>query len=129
MSPLMLALYINIGLFVALLGLQPVWRTIIHGPGFALSSLDEKKTDSVFQERLHRVKNNQLETMMLLAPIILVAELGNTPIAQAGMIAALLIASRSAYLLFALGGIPFLRSASWLVGFVAWGYLALQLIS
>jgi len=27
-----------------------------------------------------------------------------------------------------LGGVPFLRSASWLIGFLAWGYLAAQVM-
>ncbi len=120
------AVILNVLLFSLLLGAQVFLRSTTHGLRFALSSLDGKVRRSTLEDRLQRVKTNQLEFLVLLLPVMMAAAEGGTPIQHACWIALAFVAGRSLYVLVALAGIPLLRSASWLIGFSAWGYLVLQ---
>ncbi len=117
---------LNVLLFSLLLGAQVLLRSSRHGLRFALSSLDGTVQTSTLEDRLRRVKTNQLEFLGLLVPVVVIAAATGTAVQHASWIAVAFVAGRSVYVLIALAGIPVLRSASWLIGFLAWGYLLMQ---
>lgn len=127
MMTLVASLLINLIFLGALLGLQVLFRTTNHGLGYALSNLDKNNPKSILEDRLLRVKNNQLEFLVLVAPLILLALQGQTTLNHAPEIAIAFVVGRALYMFVTLAGIPFLRSASWLVGFLAWAYLLIQI--
>jgi uncharacterized MAPEG superfamily protein len=123
---LVASLLVNLIFLGALLGLQVLFRTTNHGVGYALSNLDKNNPKSILEDRLLRVKNNQLEFLVLVAPLILLVLPGQIALNHAPEIALAFVIGRAVYVLVTLAGIPFLRSASWLVGFFAWAYLLIQ---
>ena len=120
------ALMLNVLLFSMLLGAQVLLRSRTHGLRFALSSLDGKVRTSILEDRLQRVKTNQLEFLALLLPVATVAAASGTFVRHACWIALAFVAGRTLYTFVALAGVPVLRSASWLIGFLAWSYLLAQ---
>jgi len=120
------AIMLNVLLFSLLLGAQVLLRSRTHGLRFALSSLDGAVQTSTLEERLKRVKTNQLEFLILVVPVAMIAAATGTAVQHACWIALAFIAGRSLYILVALAGVPVLRSASWLIGFLAWGYMLVQ---
>ena len=120
------ALTANIVLFALLLGAQVALRSSTHGLRFALSSLDRVVQASTLEARLGRVKNNQLEFLVLLTPIVMIAVSNDMTIQHTHLISIGVVVGRLTYILVALAGIPILRSACWLIGFVAWLYVLLQ---
>lgn len=123
---LITALFINLVLLGVLLNLQILFRTTNHGLGYALSNLDKNNPKSVLEDRVLRVKNNQVEFLILITPLILIAMQSQTALSHASAIALALVIGRVAYVIVALAGIPVLRSATWLIGFIAWAFLLVQ---
>lgn len=119
----------NILILALLLGAQVGSRSITHGIKYALSNLDSPPGESRSEARLRRVKNNQLEFIVLLVSVLSLASMtggiGEVP----GWIPIAIISGRTAYVLVALAGVPVLRSATWIVAFVAWIFLALPPIT
>lgn len=120
------ALMLNVLLFSLLLGAQVLLRSSRHGLRFALSSLDGAVQTSILEDRLQRTKTNQLEFLGLLVPVAMIAAATDASVQHATWIAVAFVTGRSLYVLVALAGIPVLRSASWLIGFLAWAYMLMQ---
>lgn len=124
-----MALTANIVMFSLLLGAQVTLRWSTHGLRFALSSLDRVVQTSTLEARLGRVKNNQLEFMVLLTPVVMIAVSNDMAIQHTYWISLGIVVGRLAYILVALAGIAILRSTCWLIGFVAWLYMLVQVTS
>ena len=119
----------NTLLLAILLGAQVGARSISHGIKFALSNLDLRPEESVAEARLKRVKNNQLEFMVLLLSVLCLANAnGGFPDASVWIPTAMVV-GRTLYLLVALAGIPVLRSLAWIFAFAAWLSLTLPYVS
>ena len=111
------ALLWNTALFSLLLAAQVMARSAAHGLSFALSSLDKRVELSTLEERLARVKGNQLEFLILL--LVLFALDAGVDSTISYWTALTLVVARSVYILVATAGIPVVRSLTWLVSFAA----------
>ena len=115
---------LNVALLAGLLLLQPLARTLTVGLTYALSSLDERLDEGNFARRLAMVSRNQIEALTLWTPMVLIAQHYALTHPHLIWIGTVFLAARITYAVVSLLGIPILRTASWLVGFAAWAYLA-----
>ncbi len=125
MSFLLVALLCNAVILMVLLGGQVWARTHAHGVRYALSNFDVQESETSLERRLSRARTNQLEALVLLIPVVVLA-IPSPPHDAARVLqaaAATHVAGRIAYVVMHLAGVPYLRSATWLVSFVAWGVL------
>lgn len=125
MEQLYILLGVNLLLLALLLGGQPGLRIMAHGIGYALSSLDAAKPMSTAESRLKRVKDNQIETVVLLVPVVWILVSNDVSSSAIVTWSWVLLAARFAYVGVAMVGVPILRSAIWFAGFVAWAMLAI----
>lgn len=116
----------NVILLGSLLLLQPLVRAIKKSPRYAFSNFDERVDEGVFARRLAMVCSNQVETLALWVPVVVLAAAVSPEFAHPhfSLIATVFLTARLAYIAISLVGIPLLRSGTWTVGFAAWGYLA-----
>jgi uncharacterized MAPEG superfamily protein len=118
MDYLSIALLGNAALFVVLLIGQVVYRTKIHGAEYALGNLDQAKIE-MCESRLLRVKNNQQESLILVISVIILTQIASKiPTDNLYLISIAHLISRAIYISFALRGVAFARSLTWIVGFV-----------
>ena len=115
---------LNIVLLAGLLLLQPLVRTLNGGLIYALSSLDERIDEGAVARRLAMVAGNQMEALILWVPTVLVAQSMTLDHPHLLLIGAVFLVARVAYAMISLAGLPFFRTASWIVGFISWAYLA-----
>lgn len=115
----------NLVLLGALLALQPALRVIGIGPAYAMSNFDKRVEEGAVARRLAMVCANQIEATVLWVPVvILFAVLSpDAAPAQGPLTATVFLIARLAYAAVSLAGLPVLRSATWIVGFAAWGYM------
>lgn len=106
------ALGLNALLLAVLLGVQVLFRVRATSVGYALGSLDAQLPEGVLASRARRVVSNQIEAMALLTAAAIL-----DPVASG--LAWVVLFARLAYVPAALGGVPLLRSGTWLVGFGA----------
>ena len=115
---------LNIVLLAGLLMLQPLVRTVNVGLLYALSSLDKRVDEGTISRRLAMVTNNQIEALTLWVPTVLIAQSTALSHPHLSLTGTVFLLARVAYAMISLAGLPFLRTASWLIGFVSWAYLA-----
>ena len=120
---LVAVLVLNLGLLAVVLLLQPLVRDLTLGFAYTISNFDERRTESKLGRRLAMVKDNQIEALMLFAPLALVAWAASTAHPHLSIIASVFLGARVAYAIVSTAGIPLLRSAAWTVGFAATLYL------
>ena len=123
------ALLLNLLLFAVLFLGQVGARTVAHGLKYSLSSLDAGVSSTVFEDRLQRITRNQLEFVVLFGLTVMLSIQSSVTISGELVIALSVTFGRALYVLMTSSGIPVLRSASWLIAFGAWGYLALQIVA
>ena len=125
MTELSLALLANSLLLGVLLLLQPIWRDIRHGVAYTVGTFDTRRPETVFERRLVMVVRNQIEALGLLVPVAILLLMHvqmEHPFLSTAAVAHPV--SRVFYAIVSLAGIPYLRSLSWTVSFVAWGLIA-----
>ena len=115
---------LNVVLLAGLLLLQPLVRTLSVDLKYALSSLDKRVDEGTLARRLAMVTSNQTEALTLWVPTVLIAQSTALIHPHLALIGAVFLLARVAYAVISLAGLPFLRTASWLLGFVSWAYLA-----
>lgn len=116
-------LILNLGLFAFVALSQPVVRDLTLGFRYTISNFDERKTESVLGRRLAMIKDNQIEALMLFAPLVLLGAMSGTAHVHLSLIATTFLISRLTYAVASAAGIPLVRSLSWTVGFSASAYL------
>ena len=89
------------------------------GPDYTAGPRDERRELTGVAGRLHRAFLNHVEGLVLFTGAVVVVVVGHasTPATEAG--AATYLAARVLYVPAYAGGIPYLRSAIWAVGFGA----------
>lgn len=108
----------NAAFFVVLLIGQVVYRAKVHGTEYALGNLDQAKLESC-ESRLLRVKNNQQESLILVITVVMLAQItSKIPTDTLYLISIAHLISRAMYISFALRGVAFFRSFTWIAGFV-----------
>lgn len=127
MDNIYLVLIFNTILFALLLGLQVIYRVRAYSLMYALSSLDEQKVDTKYQLRIRRAKNNQAEFLLLLFSLFFVIGYSTVELENIALVA--LVLGRATYLIFTICGVAYLRSITWMVGFLAWGYLLISVLN
>lgn len=120
---LVAVLILNLGLLALVLLLQPLVRDLTLGFAYTISNFDERREESKLGRRLAMVKDNQIEALMLFAPLVLIGWLSALSHPHLSLIASVFLAARLAYAVISAAGIPLLRSAAWTVGFAATLYL------
>jgi len=73
--------------------------------------------------RALRSLNNSVTAMALFAPAILILQAQSTMTSTTLLMAQIFLIARLAYWLLYLAGVPWLRTAAWLCGFLATAYL------
>lgn len=115
---------LNVTLLAGLLLFQPLVRTLSIDLKYALSSLDNRLDEGTFARRLAMVTNNQIEALALWVPTVLIAQSTALSHPNLSLIGVVFLVARVAYAAISLAGLPYFRTASWIVGFVSWAYLA-----
>lgn len=116
---------------LALYGLLVVVILLVHVllalPQVGLSYLASPRDDDVkltgTAGRALRSLNNAITAMALFAPAILILQAQGTFSATSLLMAQIFLVARVAHWLLYLAGIAWLRTASWLLGFLATAYL------
>lgn len=116
-------LILNLGFLAFVLLMQPLVRDLTLGLRYTLSTFDERQTESKLGRRLAMIKDNQIEALVLYAPLVILAWLNALSHPYLGTIASTFLGARLVYALVSAAGIPVLRSAAWTVGFLATLYL------
>lgn len=129
MHNLYFALAFNILLLVLVLGLQVVYRIKSYGLGYALSNLDTQHTEQKCQLRARRAKDNQIEFLTLLMPLVFILSYQNSEFEYLKLCANIIIFARGTYIITVLTGIPYLRSLSWLVSCLPLFYFLFAVLS
>jgi len=106
-------------------GLVPINQGLIWG----LGSRDDARKSTPLQARSARTIANHIEGMMLFVPLVLVAELLQLSTSLTMIGAGLYIAGRSAFAVFYLAGVPYLRSAAWGISVIGIAILAIPVIT
>ena len=120
------ALLINVTLLVFYVITQPLVRTLQSGLPYALGSLDAQKTEGKFGARLSRLVRNQVEAIVMFAPLVFFVIGTEVAVPKVELIATAYVVSRIAYPVFVLAGVPVLRSFSFLIGWSATAALLLS---
>lgn len=120
---LVAVLILNLGLLSIVLMLQPLVRDLTLGIAYATSSLDDRREESKLGRRLAMVKDNQIEALVLFAPLVLIGWLSALSHPHLSLIASAFLAARLAHAVISAAGLPLLRSAVWIAGFAATLYL------
>ena len=84
--------------------------------------------DTGWPGRAHRAHRNMLENLVLFAALVLICAIANRTNATTLLGAQLFLWGRVAYAVIYVAGIPFLRTAAWLVSIIGLVVIFLQLL-
>ena len=122
-EPHLLALY---GLIVAVtIAVQVSAAALTVGLPYLSSARDAQKDLGLVPERLRRTVDNSVVALALVAPAVLLVEMGGVANPSTILAMQVFVVARIAYAVVYPLGVPFARTAAWGVGFAATLYLYL----
>ena len=122
-EPHLLALY---GLVVVVILLVQVGAAALSvGLPYLSSPRDEQKPLGIVPERLRRTLDNSVTAMALVAPAVLLVEIGGVANPSTVLAMQVFLIARIAFAVIYPAGIPWARTLIWLAGFLATIYLYL----
>lgn len=122
-EPHLLALY---ALIVAITMVVQVGAAALTvGLPYLSGPRDAQKPLGTVPERLRRTVDNSVTALALIAPAVLLVEIGGVAIPQTVLAMQIFVAARIAFAVLYPLGIPYARTAVWAAGFVATLFLYL----
>ncbi len=118
----------SLAILFVMIAVQAVTSDVEHGLKHGLSARDNTIDKGVFLQRAKRANANMMESLIIFAPLILVAAVAGRFNAMTALGAALFFWGRLAYAPLYWFGVPWLRSLAWFVGIVGIVLVFLQII-
>lgn len=110
------ALFGTTVLMFLIVSLQGTLAPATHGFKWGLGPRDEPRTPSVLQGRVNRIAANHMESMLMFAPLVIIAHFYGVSTGLTQLGAGLYFIGRLMFLVVYLLGAPVLRSVVWGVG-------------
>ncbi len=118
----------SLAILFVMIAVQAVTSDVEHGLKHSLNARDNTIDKGVFLQRAKRANANMMESLIIFAPLILVAAFTARFNAMTALGAALFFWGRLAYAPLYWFGVPWLRSVAWFVGIVGIVLVFLQII-
>lgn len=111
------------GLQWALIVATAVPQILGNGIGWAAGNRETSPTPAAWIARCERCSANMMENLPIFAILVLVAQVSGTADSLTANGAIVFVAARLAHAGIYIAGIPYARTAAWVVSIVGWGMI------